>query len=510
MIELTKETFKVRALPTSFVHSNMKPLNDKGSGEARLFLGNKGEFQNLYDFFGLDINGDSKQPVSKYNVSFSKENCLDYMKYSKIEHVFQFFNKYKNTNINEWNSIFAYLKNLDESEFCINLYTVNDSSRFYVRADEDIYMKYIRKIIVPRITDLLFVKDEEKKTIEIQLLINFSYDLNNNNDTNCVVDSLTSEFCFFPNNILLYGVPGCGKSYYVHEHYENQISNEQCKVRVVFHPDYTYTDFIGQLMPVKKRVEGKPDEIRYEFIPGPFTRIMMVAEENKAEKCLMIIEELNRGNAPAIFGEIFQLLDRDEDGSSKYAIYNSDIADKVYKNQLHPVKLPPNLTIVATMNTSDQNVFSMDTAFQRRWQMQHIRNEFNGEHADKFIEGTRITWKAFATTVNELLTEKSNVFGNSEDKCLGAYFAIDVELDNRQRFAEKVLKYLWDDAFKMDRTPLFDKQYTSLSKLIEDFEDATGDALKVVLQDAVYKKMLDKSHSTEEIPADSDVSEITE
>ena len=176
MIELTKETFKVRALPTSFVHSNMKPLNDKGSGEARLFLGNKGEFQNLYDFFGLDINGDSKQPVSKYNVSFSKENCLDYMKYSKIEHVFQFFNKYKNTNINEWNSIFAYLKDLDESEFCINLYTVNDSSRFYVRADEDIYMKYIRKIIVPRITDLLFVKDEEKKTIEIQLLINFSYE----------------------------------------------------------------------------------------------------------------------------------------------------------------------------------------------------------------------------------------------------------------------------------------------------------------------------------------------
>ena len=152
----------------------------------------------------------------------------------------------------------------------------------------------------------------------------------------------------------------------------------------------------------------------------------------------------------------------------------------------------------------------MDTAFQRRWQMQHIRNEFKGEHADRFIEGTRITWKAFATTVNELLTDKSNMFGNSEDKCLGAYFAIDAELDNRQRFAEKVLKYLWDDAFKMDRTPLFDKQYTSLSKLIEDFEDASGDALKLVLQDKVYKTMLDKSEPVQLEIGDLKNEEITE
>lgn len=515
---MTKETFKVTALPTSFVHSNMKPINDKGSGEARLFLGNKGEFQNLCDFFGLDNNGKSKQQISKYNVRFDKENCLDYMKYSKIEHVFQFFNKYKNTNIDEWNSIFAYLKDLDENEFYIKLYTVNDSSRFYVRADEDIYMKCIRKIIIPRITDLIFVKDEEKKTIEIQLIFNFSYDLNNNNDTNCVDDHLTLEYCYFPNNILLYGVPGCGKSYSVDKFIENEGISRSFVRRVVFHPDYTYSDFVGQIMPITKETEeGK--KIEYTFIPGPFTDILKVAYENPGQKCVLVIEELNRGNAPAIFGDLFQLLDREEDPSkddykwSKYHVTNKDIAENailVRNERDYSIRIPPNLTIMATMNTSDQNVFSMDTAFQRRWQMRHIRNVFEGEHAEKLIEGTLITWKAFATTVNELLTDKSTMFGNSEDKCLGAYFAIDAEIDDRQRFAEKVLKYLWDDAFKMDRTPLFDEKYSSLSKLIEDFEDASGDALKVVLQADVYKKMLDKSHSTAEIPAVSDVSEITE
>ena len=85
------------------------------------------------------------------------------------------------------------------------------------------------------------------------------------------------------------------------------------------------------------------------------------------------------------------------------------------------------------------------------------------------------------------------MFGNSEDKCLGAYFAIDAELEDRQRFAEKVLKYLWDDAFKMEREIVFGKSFKSLSSVIESFEDATGDALKIVLKDEVYKTMLDKS-----------------
>lgn len=331
-------------------------------------------------------------------------------------------------------------------------------------------------------------------------------------------DYKVNGFIEFSNNILLYGVPGCGKSYSVDKFIKDEGIPKSFVRRVVFHPDYTYSDFVGQIMPVtKETVEGK--KIEYTFVPGPFTDILKIAYENPKQKCALIIEELNRGNAPAIFGDLFQLLDREEDSSkedyqwSKYHVTNKDIAENAIferDDSDYSVKLPPNLAILATMNTSDQNVFSMDTAFQRRWQMQHIRNEFKGEHADKFIEGTRITWKAFATTVNELLTEKSNVFGNSEDKCLGAYFAIDAELDNRQRFAEKVLKYLWDDAFKMDGTPLFDKQYTSLSKLIEDFEDATGDALKIVLNNEVYNKMLEKSETMQAQAEDIEADEVTD
>ena len=311
------------------------------------------------------------------------------------------------------------------------------------------------------------------------------------------------DFVFFSSNLLLYGVPGCGKSYYVEENYEKQISNDQCKIRVVFHPDYTYSDFVGQIMPVIEKVDkdgtdGEQEEkLKYKFVPGPFTRILQVANENKNEKCLLIIEELNRGNAPAIFGEVFQLLDRDSDGSSKYAIYNSDIANEVYDDEKHPVKLPPNLTIVATMNTSDQNVFTMDTAFQRRWQMKHIPNRFTGDslseavrkHVAKAVPGSQISWGAFAPIVNSKMGKAMLGMAGTDDKSLGVYFATDNDLDDKDIFAEKVLKYLWDDAFRLARSELFKDYDRSLAYVIEAFEAATGDPLQSVLQEAVYKEM---------------------
>ena len=310
-----------------------------------------------------------------------------------------------------------------------------------------------------------------------------------------------------PSNILLYGVPGCGKSFHVESEYESKITNEQCKVRVVFHPDYTYSDFIGQLMPVLKEVENaqgvKENKLQYEFVPGPFTKIIKTAYEEPEQKCLLIIEELNRGNAPAIFGEIFQLLDRKDNGESKYGIYNADIAKYAYgglaENQGKaidviantPIKLPPNLTIVATMNTSDQNVFTMDTAFQRRWQMEHIPNKFNFKtaHVNKHLPNSEISWGVFAQTVNKKMHTANLGFGGTDDKSLGVYFATDNDLDDAERFAEKVLKYLWDDAFKLGRQALFSNCSEGLSSVIEAYEDAKGDPLKAVLLPDVYSEM---------------------
>lgn len=334
-----------------------------------------------------------------------------------------------------------------------------------------------------------------------------------NLNSNLIKTQMAGDFTFFAENVLFYGVPGCGKSYSVEQRYESQVTNNQCKVRVVFHPDYTYSDFVGQLMPVLKEVPNaqgeKEEKLQYDFVPGPFTRILDVAYANHKEKCLLIIEELNRGNAPAIFGEIFQLLDRNDDGSSKYAIYNSDIANEVYKDKLCPIKLPPNLTIVATMNTSDQNVFTMDTAFQRRWQMKHIPNRFTGEsldektinHVAKHLPNSEISWGVFAQTVNKKMHTANLGFGGTEDKSLGVYFATDNDLDDAERFAEKVLKYLWDDAFKLGRKELFNDCSQGLSAVIEAYEDAAKakiekqsaeDPLKKVLVPEVYNEMQKK------------------
>lgn len=305
-------------------------------------------------------------------------------------------------------------------------------------------------------------------------------------------------------NILLYGVPGCGKSHKVEDEYESKITNEQCKIRVVFHPDYTYSDFVGQLLPVLKEIPNaqgvKEEKLQYEFVLGPFTQILKTAYAEPDQQCLLIIEELNRGNAPAIFGEIFQLLDRNDDGKSKYSIYNRDISMVLYDEPNKPIELPPNLTIVATMNTSDQNVFTMDTAFQRRWQMKHIPNRFTGEsldekninHVAKHLPNSEISWGAFAQTVNKKMHTANLGFGGTEDKSLGVYFATDNDLDDAERFAEKVLKYLWDDAFKLGRKELFNDCSQGLSAVIEAYEDAKGDPLKKVLVPEVYNEMQKK------------------
>lgn len=299
-------------------------------------------------------------------------------------------------------------------------------------------------------------------------------------------------------NILLYGVPGCGKSHKVEDEYESKITNEQCKIRVVFHPDYTYSDFVGQLLPVLKEVENAQgvteEKLQYEFVLGPFTQILKTAYANSDQQCLLIIEELNRGNAPAIFGEIFQLLDRNDDGKSKYSIYNRDISMALYDEPNKPIKLPSNLTIVATMNTSDQNVFTMDTAFQRRWQMEHIPNkfDFNTAHVNKHLPNSEISWGVFAQTVNKKMHTANLGFGGTEDKSLGVYFATDNDLDDAERFAEKVLKYLWDDAFKLGRKELFNDCSQGLSAVIEAYEDAKGDPLKKVLVPEVYNEMQKK------------------
>lgn len=291
-------------------------------------------------------------------------------------------------------------------------------------------------------------------------------------------------------NIILYGVPGCGKSNAIKKKIAEALSRDPEKLgdsglndfyhelenkgkisRVVFHPDYTYSDFTGQILP---RV-NEEKKVEYKFIPGPFTKILKDAINKPKESFFLIIEEINRGNAAAIFGDLFQLLDRDGDGDSEYEVDNHEIGKVVHdiaddNVDVPKIFIPKNLWLLATMNTSDQNVFPLDTAFQRRWEMELIPNDF-GEEQEFFIGDTGITWGKFAVEVNKILEKDDNMA--SGDKRLGAWFIRpdrDKEVVSKERFANKVLKYLWDDAFKFNRSAFFNTdKYRTLEDVIENF-----------------------------------------
>ena len=323
-------------------------------------------------------------------------------------------------------------------------------------------------------------------------------------------------------NVLLYGVPGSGKSWTI----EHEYCKPESKVeRLVFHPDYTYSDFIGQILPNV----AEDGQVSYKFTPGPFTNILRDAYLNPADEYILIIEEINRGNAPAIFGEVFQLLDRKVEmeenddgypvGSSEYGITNPNIAKIVYGDSTHKVRIPSNLSIIGTMNTSDQNVFTLDTAFQRRWDMRLIENDFSNvdpKLADAEILDTTVSWREFCTAVNEIVVGNSARMTSSEDKRLGAYFVhlrdlkfnpnmgdlkegrydqlrkkeseesltssetvelttIRDALKQNRKFPEKVIKYLWDDAFKFNREVIFEiTEYQSLEQVIRAFMYSKG------------------------------------
>lgn len=306
---------------------------------------------------------------------------------------------------------------------------------------------------------------------------------------------------FTPSQIIYYGVPGCGKSNKIREQLKNV--PEKNKVRVVFHPEYTNAEFIGQILP---KVNA---HVTYEFTPGPFTQIIKWAYLSPNEHFYLVIEEINRGNAAAIFGDTFQLLDRLKvgetdslgndpanaavntftEGWSQYFVQNDDVNDYIRGNENSiqignirfdsntAIRLPPNLSILATMNTSDQNVFTLDNAFQRRFDMELVRNEFdldkpsvNVQYNAK-IADTNIKWGQFWEWINAKITATLKGLSSTEDKRLGVWFVSNVGgVINEKVFAEKVLKYLWDDVFKFKRSKVFVEEIDTLEKLIAAFE----------------------------------------
>lgn len=324
------------------------------------------------------------------------------------------------------------------------------------------------------------------------------------------------KISFMPNSSpiqrIIFGSPGTGKSYRI----ANQIivndlgipSEEQKEwvVKTVFHPEYAYGDFMGKLLPFTKA-----GRVEYNFYAGHFLvalskaykKILAVIKEGKdiseAENVVLVIDELNRGNSSAIFGTVFQLLDRDKDGWSEYPVNISelevlsilknigvnfkalkdgfeyrfpgeshDVQDyHTFQNRVEPlkfnlseksIKIPPNLSILATINTSDNSIYFMDNAFKRRWDWEFLNVDDYGQREvveERIIQinEDQVSWPEFVGNLNAFIRSKYKEVRKIEDKQIG-YFFINEEEITMDHVRNKLLFFVWDSVFSNNKRPL--------------------------------------------------------
>lgn len=267
------------------------------------------------------------------------------------------------------------------------------------------------------------------------------------------------------HNRIIFGAPGTGKSYLLNA--DAASVAEVNRERVTFHPEYSYYDFVGSYKPVMR--DGK---ICYAFVPGPFARMLKRALNNRSENYLLLIEEINRARVASVFGDIFQLLDRNDSGASMYDIAPSEeLREYLFGDQASAearVYIPSNLYIWATMNSADQGVYPMDTAFKRRWSFEYV----GIDEGAAYVQGEwREDWKLLRARVNGLLRDA----GINEDKLMGAFFLNSKELAEKEYFIaavkSKVLMYLFEDAAKHKRSAVF-ADSRSYSELVQAFANA--------------------------------------
>lgn len=320
-----------------------------------------------------------------------------------------------------------------------------------------------------------------------------------------------------PIQRIYYGVPGTGKSYTINkmmeEMYPDQAVRDAHYRRLIFHPTYTHEDFVGSIKPLVT-----PDRpLDYVFAPGPLTLLLKDAFEHPSEVFYLVIEEINRGNAPAIFGDLFQLLDRLPSGKSEYTVQNYNIIsyfsrDPGLKNIFCEGKLwfPANFNILATMNTADDNIFVLDSAFKRRFSLEYTKINFDNlpeewshpydtfagnrplnalfkgtaleDYVDQLYYEGKLSrdWPTFARLTNKLIDmlNRKAISGPNpqlariaENKKLGPFFVAEADLCQKDTFLNKVVFYLKQDVFTYSdhyMTESFEEIYM---KYVEDDAD---------------------------------------
>lgn len=305
-------------------------------------------------------------------------------------------------------------------------------------------------------------------------------------------------------NVIFFGPPGTGKSYKVKEIVSGFLGiTADNSIRVTFHPEFSYFDLVGSFRPVVgwlKSVGSFEDadginrnmepRTYYRFEPGPLSRALKLAAEKPNESIVLIIEEINRGNCAGIFGDIFQLLDRVKSsadssliGWSEYGIQpNSEwcgwldreipVSSRVYDHKRRVLRLPANLYLYATMNTSDQSLFPMDTAFRRRWGMSYVGIEdYDDQNAKVPIHANDIIgvpWTKLMHELNKVIV----AYTRTDDKQMGPWFVrkrsnsafVDVV-----EFKSKVLFYLWADVFRDETSLVFDPALNTYEEVLSAY-----------------------------------------
>lgn len=354
---------------------------------------------------------------------------------------------------------------------------------------------------------LTFYCDTDKKTFSIEYKSNIEEKINNafiklSKDQQAVRNETESNLSDlnFPIQKIYFGAPGTGKSHNISKIICEHLGTEYKDVndfsnvfRSTMFSDFSYHDFIGTIMPIV----DEESKINYSFEPGVFTKALVYAFQNPLVQTYLVLEEMSRANMASVFGDIFQLLDRNEDGKSSYSVNNdlishelSKVDDSFFNNETKSyakVYLPKNFSILGTVNSTDQNVFTMDTAFKRRFDFQYVSTEPKSD-SDGFlndfvfkIHDRNVNWIIFYQKVNKFIVEDA---GLTEDKQIGQFFIKGSSLiteeainENTRRVKDKLLNYLWFDVKSsiFTGTSIFKDEYKSFSEIYSKFENADYD-----------------------------------
>ena len=488
-----------------------------GNGTVHVFLGNadnalRNEFSKYY--LEVEEKGDTNNGATIINHYFLKSNIL-----SMIGSMCQFC---KTKRIDYHQTVEKILKEIeDEPTYNGLLHTTslfklsmgsNKLRPYFKQFDSDgIFHKVVRLLLIPNSAYRIYLLKNDNGEYAAFWLIGF----NNLDDfeVDSTIDNIDNDINKAPLALqqIYYGAPGTGKSHRVKKLLKKMDVPKGNIFRTTFHPDSDYSSFVGAYKPTMKPVDdkykavvGKDEEIAYSFVPQTFIKAYTQAYKKPNENVYLIIEEINRGNCAQIFGDLFQLLDRDDNGVSEYPI-KADSDLKMYlkgelKDYPDGIKdgelcLPSNLYIWATMNTSDQSLFPIDSAFKRRWDWEYEPIKYKNKDWVIEIAGNKYSWISFQRIINDMIFEATN----SEDKMLGDYFVKPCNnIISEKQFVNKVLFYLWNDVCKDGDGDIFRTSDNKDVKFSDLYDDNGSNTLQSMMDYLGIKPISDDFDDDEE------------